>query len=68
MLLCEVCLLTLLILVFVALTQHLIQSTMSTMKCENSTLLCIKWPFAPPRGRLLYYAFHFVGLAVHQSV
>ena len=30
-------------LVFVALTQHLIQST---MKCENSTLLCIKWPLA----------------------
>ena len=28
-------------LVFVALTQHLIQSTMS---CENSTLLCIQWP------------------------
>ena len=24
-----------------ALTQHLIQST---MRCENSTLLCIKWP------------------------
>ena len=29
-------------LVFVALTQHLIQST---MRCENSTLLCINWPF-----------------------
>ena len=28
-------------LVFVALKQHLIQST---MRCENSTLLCIKWP------------------------
>ena len=28
-------------LVFVALTQHLIQST---MRCENSTLLCIQWP------------------------
>ena len=28
-------------LVFVALTQHLIQST---VRCENSTLLCIKWP------------------------
>ena len=28
-------------LVFVALTQHFIQST---MRCENSTLLCIKWP------------------------
>ena len=35
-------------LVFVALTQHLIQST---MKCENYTLLCIKWPLAPPRGK-----------------
>ena len=33
-------------LVFVALTQYLIQST---MRCENSTLLCIKWPLAPPR-------------------
>ena len=31
-------------LVFVALTQHLIQSTMG---CENSTLLCIKWPLIP---------------------
>ena len=30
--------------VFVALTQHLIQST---MRCENSTLLCIKWPLTP---------------------
>ena len=29
------------ILVFVALTQHLIQST---MRCENSTVLCIQWP------------------------
>ena len=28
-------------LVFVTLTQHLIQST---MRCENSTLLYIKWP------------------------
>ena len=28
-------------LVFVDLTQHLIQTT---MRCENSTLLCIKWP------------------------
>ena len=28
-------------LVFVALTEHLIQSS---MRCENSTLLCIKWP------------------------
>ena len=41
-------------LVFVALTQHLIQST---MRCENSTLLCIKWPLAPARreGYLLLY-------------
>ena len=31
-------------LVFVALTQHLIQSTMT---CENSTLLCINWPLTP---------------------
>ena len=63
MLLCMVCLSTLLIQrskhanalnamfvetvntpVFVALTQHPIQST---MRCENSTLLCIKWPLAP---------------------
>ena len=35
-------------LVFVALTQHLIQST---MRCENSTLLCIKWPFCPSKGK-----------------
>ena len=28
-------------LVFVALTQNL---TQSTMRCENSTLLCIQWP------------------------
>ena len=42
-------------LVFVALTQHLIQST---MRCENSTLLCIKWPLAPARreGYLLQYS------------
>ena len=33
-------------LVFVALTQHLIQST---MRCENSTLLCIQWPLTPAR-------------------
>ena len=35
-------------LAFVALRQHLIQST---MRCENSTLLYIKWPLAPPRGK-----------------
>ena len=35
-------------LVSVALTQHLIQSTMI---CENSTLFCIKWPLVPPRGK-----------------
>ena len=35
-------------LVFVALTQHLIQST---MRCENSTLICIKWLLTPPRGK-----------------
>ena len=35
-------------LVFVALTQHLIQST---MRCENSTLLCIKWLLTPPRRK-----------------
>ena len=42
-------------LVFVALTQHLIQST---MRCENSTLLCVKWPLAPARreGYLLQYS------------
>ena len=33
-------------LVFVTFTQHFIQST---MRCENSTLLCIKWPLTPPR-------------------
>ena len=32
----------------VALTQHLIQST---MRCVNSTLLHIKWPLTPPRGK-----------------
>ena len=56
-------------LVFVALTQHLIQST---MRCEfNSTLLCITWPLASARreGYLLFKkAFHLGGLAVHQSV
>ena len=35
-------------LMFVALRQHLIQSS---MRCENSTLLCIKWPLIPPRGK-----------------
>ena len=30
--------------VIVALAQHPIQST---MRCENSTLLCIKWPLTP---------------------
>ena len=30
--------------VIVVLTQHPIQST---MRCENSTLLCIKWPLVP---------------------
>ena len=42
-------------LVFVAHTQHLIKST---MRCENSTVLCIKWPLAPARreGYLLQYS------------
>ena len=35
-------------LVFVALTQHLIQST---MRCENSTLLCIKWSLTTSREK-----------------
>ena len=35
-------------LVFVVLTQHFVQST---IRCENSTLLCIKWPLTPPRGK-----------------
>ena len=35
-------------LVVVTFIQHLIQST---MRCENSTLLCIKWPLTPPRGK-----------------
>ena len=58
-------------LVFVGHTQHLIKSN---MRCENSTLLCIKWPLTPARreGYLLQYsiwkAFHVGGLAVHQSV
>ena len=56
-------------LVFVALTQHLIQST---MRCENSTLLCIKWPLAPAKREGYLFvsecAFHLGGLAVHQSV
>ena len=53
--LCMVCLSTLLILVFMALTQHLIQST---LRCENSTLLCIKWPLAPAKKEvfLLQYS------------
>ena len=33
-------------LVFLALIQYLIQTT---MRCENSTLLCIKWPLTPAR-------------------
>ena len=46
-------------LVFVALTQHPIQST---MRCENSTLLCIKWPLIPARrkGYLLLYLKSFL--------
>ena len=35
---------------FVALTQHCIQST---VMCENSMLLCIKWLLAPPRGKAI---------------
>ena len=64
------CLSTLSILVFLALTKHLIQST---MKSENSTLLCIKWLLTPARreGYLLQYsiwkAFRLGSLAVHQS-
>ena len=55
-------LLTLLIhtLVFVALTQHLMQVWK----------LCIKWPLAPAKkeGYCIVWAFHLGGLAVHQSV
>ena len=57
------CLSRLVILVFVALTQHCIQST---MRCENSTLH--KVASCPSKGgRLLYCAFCLVGVAVHQS-
>ena len=41
-------------LVFVALTQHLIQST---MRCENSTLLCIKWPLSPAKREGYLYLY-----------
>ena len=42
-------------LVLVALTQHLVQIT---IRCENSTLLCMKWPLTPARreGYLLQYS------------
>ena len=36
------------------------------MRCENSTLLCIQRPVAPP-GMKACTAFCLVGLAVHQS-
>ena len=56
------CLLTLSIhtLVFVALTQHLMQVWK----------LCIKWPLAPTKreGYCIVLAFRLWGLAVHQSV
>ena len=54
------------ILVFVVLTQHCIQST---VRCENSTLLCIKWPLAPTRGKATVdlLCLCLAGLAVHQS-
>ena len=74
MLLCMVCLSTLLIQrsnhanalnamfveavdtqVFVALTQHSIQSN---MRCENSTLLCIKWPLAPQYKTHPHFSAH----------
>ena len=54
------CLSTLSTLVFVALTQHLMQVWK----------LCIKWPLAPAKreGYCIVWAFHLGGLAVHQSV
>ena len=47
-------------LVFVALTQHL-------MQVWN---ICIKWPLTPAKreGYCIVWAFHLGGLAVHQSV
>ena len=36
------------------------------MKCQNSTLLCIKWPLTHLGGKSCT-AFCLVGLAVHQS-
>ena len=48
-------------LVFVALTQHLIQST---MRCENS----VQSGLSPlPGGKAIVWAFRLGGLAVHQS-
>ena len=35
------------------------------MRCENSILLCIKWPLTPPGGKSCT-VFCLVGLAVHQ--
>ena len=52
------CLSTLSTLVFVAPTQHLMQVWK----------LCIKWPLTLPGGKAIVWAFHFGGLAVHQSV
>ena len=54
------CLSTLLTLVFVALTQHLMQVWK----------LCTKWPLAPAKREdyCIVWAFRLGGLAVHQSV
>ena len=54
------CLWTLSTLVFVALTQHLMQSNMR----------CMKWPLTPAKREGYLYvwkAFRLGGLAVHQS-
>ena len=54
-------------LVFVALTQYLIQST---MRCENYSTLykVVSCPCQEGRLFAIYKAFHLGGLAVHQSV
>ena len=63
--------------VFAAFMQHCIQSNVNHVTGVKGVqgvkrlcnVLCIQRPLAPPRGKVIWKAFHLVGLVVHhQSV
>ena len=53
--------------VFVAFTQHCIQSNLTHISQRCQSVLCIQRSLTPNRGKAIWRAFCLVGLVVHYS-